>query len=170
MARSLIVIHDAARPHDVVLGVARIKVVRAALLESCDVAAQREAALVVLVHVQVPVLDPSQRLRSPAAPARTVVLRVRGVLFRLRDVLILGRGGGRRRLRRRPVGLARSLDGAQPTPDLVAPGQWPILPLVLLHPVLGTVDLRRCRRFLGWRACGSRRRRARRPPGRGVGL
>ena len=49
-------------------------------------------------------------------------------------------GGCRRWVRRRPVGPVRRLDFADPTADLLVPGKWAVLPLVLLHPVLGAVD------------------------------
>ena len=36
-------------------------------------------------------------------------------------------------VRRRPVGLVRRLDAAEPAVDLVVPGEWPVMPLVLLN-------------------------------------
>ena len=71
---SLIVKPSAACPHYVPLGTARVKVVWTALIESCDTATKtrRKPVIVVLVLVQVPVLDASKWLRSPAAPAWTV--------------------------------------------------------------------------------------------------
>ena len=79
-------------------------------MESCVVVTQRKPALVLLVHMKHPVLDARSRRRSP----RTAVLRVR-----VRDVLIrvLARGGGRRWVRLRPVGLVRRLDVAEPAVD-----------------------------------------------------
>ena len=64
--------------------------------------------------------DARNRLRSPVAPARTAILRVR-----VWDLLILARGGGLRWVWRRPVGLVRSLDVAEPAADLLVPGEWP---------------------------------------------
>ena len=107
-----------------------------------------------------PVLDAGNRRRSPAAPVRTAVLRVR---VRVRDILILARGGGRRRVR--PVGRVRRLE---PAADLLMPRVCPVLQLVLLHPVLGAVDDGRCLRFLDGRTCSALR--ARRPRRRGFGL
>ena len=46
------------------------------------------------------------------------------------------------------VGLVRHLDVAEPDTNLLVPGEWPVLPLALLHPVLGAVDNGRCRNFL----------------------
>jgi len=106
--------YNSACPHYVVLGIARVVVMLTALLEPCDMATQLEPSLVVLMHVQFHLLDErlSQRLRLPAA-ARTVILRIR-------DSLILGRGGGRRRKGRRPVGLhARRTPRAKPVADLL---------------------------------------------------
>ena len=50
---SLIVRPNAAPPHYVLLGIAGVKVVWTALIESCDIATKRKPALVVLVHVQI---------------------------------------------------------------------------------------------------------------------
>ena len=104
-----------------------------------------------------PVLDAGNRRRSPAA-VRTAVLRVR-----VRDILILARGGGRRRVR--PVGRVRRLE---PAAGLLIPRVCPVLQLVLLRPVLGAVDDGRCLRFLDGRTCSALR--ARRPRRRRFGL
>ena len=123
---------------------------------------QRDSALAVLVHMKHPVLDAGNQRRSPAAPVRTAVVRVR-----VRDILILARGGERRRVR--PVGCVRRLE---PAADLLMPRVTgrvcPVLQLVLLRPVLGAVGDGRCLRFLDGRTfCALR---ARRPLRRGFGL
>ena len=74
-----------------------------------------------------------------AESSRTAVLRVR-----VRDVLILARCCGRCWARQWPVELVRRLDVAEPAVDLLMPGEWPVLQLVLLRPALGAVDDGRC--------------------------
>ena len=58
--------------------------------------------------------------------------------------LILAPDGWRRWVRLQLSRLIRHLDVAEPAADLLVPGEWPILPLVLFHDVLGAVDNRRC--------------------------
>ena len=109
---------NVACPHYVALGIARVKVVRSALLKSCSIATQREPPLIVIVHIQVPFLmrvsggDRRRRLRAGVCAAAgghscTPTLRV---------LFIFARGAGRqprRRVRRRPVGRVRCLHVAE---------------------------------------------------------
>ena len=102
-------------------------------MESCGIVTQREQALVVLVHIKLSVLDARNRRAGDGDRRRR--RRRRQYSESEFYLLILALGGGRRWV---PVGLVCRLDVAELAADLVEPGEWPVLPLVLLHPVLGS--------------------------------
>ena len=105
-------------------------------MESCAIVIQQEQALLVLVHIKLYFLDECNLLLLQEAPAWTVMLQ-----FRVLEGLILAVGGWRRWVRQPLSGRVRHLENAEPAADLLVPGEWPILPLVLLHHVLGAVDI-----------------------------
>ena len=121
-------------------------------MESCGIVIQQEQALLVLVHIKLYFLDECNLLLLQEAPAQTVMLQ-----FRVLEGLILAVGGWRRWVRQQLSGRVRHLENAEPAADLLVPGEWPILPLVLLHHVLGAVDNRLCLCFLDNRTCNALR-------------
>ena len=121
-----------------------------------------------------PALVKSESCAHESPVAKQVGLRharseevVGPIRIRVLHVLILERGCRRRRVsvlrRSRSFGIVHSLDFAKLATHLLVPGRRPVLPLVLLQPVLGTVN--------GWRSARGRRhvfqRRGRFLPGAG---
>ena len=102
------------------------------------------------VNGRLPCLSPSL-VQHESPVAKQVGLRharleevIGQIRIRVLHVLILARGCRRPRVsvlrRSRSFGIVHSLDFAKLAAHLLVPGRRPVLPLVLLQPVLGTVN------------------------------